>query len=160
MLPAIVVSTIRSAKLSRESEVLVRLSRWPAECPEDSGHRALGDPHAEHLQFSVKPGRTPQRIGRHHARDESAYLDGGRRPAAAPAVHPGQTDPELPEARPLPPDDRVGLNVEQRAERGARGDLPLHVAGSTTGHGGGHAMSHAAKRLSRRWYSVIGTAHT
>ena len=47
--------------------------------------------------------------------DESAYLDGGGRPAATPAVHPGQTRPELPEALPLPPDNRFGLNVEQRA---------------------------------------------
>jgi hypothetical protein len=91
------------------------LSRRSAECPEDSGDRALGDPHAEHLQFSVKPGRAPQRIGRHHALDESANLDGGRRSAAAPAVHPGQMRPELQEALPVPPDDRVGLNVEQRA---------------------------------------------
>ncbi len=95
------------------------LSRRPAECAENSGDRALGDPHAEHLQFSVKPGRTPQRIGRHHALDESAYLDGGRRPAAAPEVHLGQTRPELLEALPLPPDNRVGLHVEQRAAPGA-----------------------------------------
>src|SRR5262249_32518985 len=52
------------------------LSRRSAECAENSGHRAFGDPYAEHLQFSVKPGSTQQRIGRHHALDEPAYLHG------------------------------------------------------------------------------------
>jgi len=102
------------------------LSRRPPEPPEDSGYRALGDPDAEHLQFSVKPGRTPQRIGRHHALDKSAYLAGGRRSAAATSVHPGQMRPELPEALPLPPDDRVGLNVEQRSAPGAPNARQTH----------------------------------
>src|SRR5438034_641459 len=120
----VIVGTVKKSIDTKLADVVVKerfpgLSRWPPEGPEDSGDRALGDPDAEHLQFSVEPGRTPQRIGRHHALNESAYLDGGRRSAAAPAIHPGQMRPELPEALPLPPDDRVGLNVQQRSAPGA-----------------------------------------
>ena len=61
---------------------LPRLSRWPAECSEYSGDRALGDFDAEHLQFSVNSRRTPQRIGSHHPPDQPTYLDSGRRSAA------------------------------------------------------------------------------
>ena len=63
----------------------------------------------------MNPWRTPQRIGSHNSFDQSAYLDGRRRSAAAPPVHPGQPRPELPEALPLPAHHRVGLYVEQRA---------------------------------------------
>src|SRR5438128_10438921 len=75
--------------------------------------------HDEYEQHSHRDRRHRKEINRHHALNESAYLDGGRRSAAAPAIHPGQMRPELPEALPLPPDDRVGLNVQQRSAPGA-----------------------------------------
>src|ERR1700690_1985821 len=73
------------------------------------------DVDAKHLEFSMNPWRTPQRIDSHNSFDQSAFLDGRRRSAAAPPVHPGQPRPELPEALPLPAHHRVGLYVDQRA---------------------------------------------
>ena len=92
---------------------LPRLSRWSAECSENSGDGTLGDFDAEHLQFSVNSRRTPQRIGSHHPFDQPTYLDTSCRSAASPAVHPGEACPELAKALPLPADDRVWLYVNQ-----------------------------------------------
>ena len=92
---------------------LPRLSRWPAESSENSGDGALGDLDAEHLQFAVNSRRTPQRIGSYHPFDQPANLDSRRRPAAPSAVHLGQACPEPAKALPLPPDDRVRLDVDQ-----------------------------------------------
>src|SRR5713226_4896762 len=92
---------------------LPSLTRWPAECSENSRDRALRDLDAEHRQFSVNSGRTPQRIGSHHPFDQPANLDSSRRSAASSAVHPGQACPELTKTLPLPPDYRVGLYVDQ-----------------------------------------------
>lgn len=101
------------------TEVVVKkrlpsLSRWPAKCSEDSGHRALGDLDAEHRQFAVNSRRPPQRIGSHHPFDQPPNLERGPRSAASSAVQPGQACPELAKALPLPPDDRIGLHVAQR----------------------------------------------
>jgi hypothetical protein len=92
---------------------LPRLSWWPTECSENSGDGTLGDFDAEHLQFTVNSRRTPQRIGSHDPFDQPTYLGSSRRPAAWSSVHAGEACPELARALPLPPDDRVGLYVDQ-----------------------------------------------
>jgi hypothetical protein len=91
------------------------LAWWPRQLSEDSRDGSLRDLDAKHLEFSVKPWRTPQRIGLDHSLDEPANLDRSRESAMVPAVHPGQPGPELAKTLPLPPDDGVGLHVEQRA---------------------------------------------
>jgi hypothetical protein len=94
---------------------LPRPARLPAECSENSRDRAPRDLDAEHLQLAMNSRRPPQRIGSHYPLDQSANLDSGRRPAPSPAVHPGEACPELAKALPLPPDDRLGLYVDQGA---------------------------------------------
>ena len=88
-------------------------SWWPTECSEHSGDRALGDLDAEHHQFSVNSGCTPQWIGSHDPFDQSTNLESGRRSAASSSVPPGQACPELAKTLPLPPDDGIGLYVAQ-----------------------------------------------
>src|SRR5215471_17380913 len=133
------------------AEVVVKkrlpgLAGWSRQPSEDSRDGSLRDLDAQHLEFSVKPWRTPWRIGCDHSLDESANLDGGRGSAAVPAVHFGQACPELAKTLPLPPDDGVGLYVQQRAapvatnprqtdpeqpiERGQYGSFPLSPKGS------------------------------
>jgi hypothetical protein len=91
------------------------LAGWPRQLSEDSRDGSLRDLDAKHLEFSVKPWSTPQRIGLDHSLDEPANLDRSRASATVPAVHPGQPRPELSKTLPLPPDDGVGLHLEQRA---------------------------------------------
>jgi hypothetical protein len=98
-----VVQTVSSLADVVVKKRLPRLSRWPAECSENSGDGTLGDFDAEHLQFSVNSRRTPQRIGIHHPFDQPTYLGSSRRPAAW-SVHPGEACPELAKALPLPAD--------------------------------------------------------
>src|SRR5262249_19479981 len=90
------------------------LAGSPRQLSEDSRDGSLRDLDAKHLEFSVNPWRTPQRIGRDHSLDGSANLDGRRGSAAVPAVHLGQAWPELAETPPLPPGDGVGPLVQQR----------------------------------------------
>jgi hypothetical protein len=52
-------------------ERVPRLSRWPAKRLENPGDGALGDLDAEHLQFAVNSGRTPQRIDRYDPFDQT-----------------------------------------------------------------------------------------
>src|SRR5215813_8380007 len=89
------------------------LAGSPRQLSEDSRDGSLRDLDAKHLEFSVNPWRTPQRIGRDHPLDQSANLDGSRGYATVPA--PRQPRPELAKTLPLPPDDGVGLYVQQRA---------------------------------------------
>src|SRR5215467_3711911 len=102
------------------AEVVVKkrlpgLAGWPRQLSEDSRDGPLRDPDAKHLEFSVKPWRTPQRIGRDHSLDQSANVNGSRGSATVPALPPRQPRPELAKTLPLPPSDCVGLYVEQRA---------------------------------------------
>lgn len=91
-----------------------RLVRWPPEVAQDARHGTFGVGEAGHLQLAMNPRCAPQRIGRSHLFDQSAEFCGGAGATATPALRLRQPGPEFAEPFPLPTDDGVGLDVDQR----------------------------------------------
>jgi hypothetical protein len=85
----------------------------PLRFPHPAQHGSLGEVEAEHFQLAVNPWRTPSGVFCDHAKDEFAQFPTDTfSPSAAPM--PREPGPIQFEPSPMPADDRLRLDDEER----------------------------------------------